>query len=82
MHKPLPVAGYTAQHDENVKTVNEHKVMEERILRRIEDLFGECCDSDAYRWLSIARTHIEQGFMAMNRAVFMPNRIKLPEDES
>lgn len=33
------------------------------------------------RWLAIARTHINEGFMALNRAVFQPTRIKLPEDE-
>ena len=28
----------------------------------------------------IARTHFETGFMALNRAVFQPSRIDLPED--
>jgi len=32
------------------------------------------------RWLAIARTHVEQGFMAFNRAVFRPQRISLPGD--
>lgn len=29
----------------------------------------------------VARTHFQEGFMALNRAVFQPQRIKLPEDE-
>lgn len=33
------------------------------------------------RWLAIARTHFQEGFMALNRAVFQPTRIKLPEDD-
>lgn len=33
------------------------------------------------RWLAIGRTHLEQGFMAINRAVFRPQRIELPEEE-
>lgn len=33
------------------------------------------------RWLAIARTHVQEAFMALNRAVFQPQRIKLPEDE-
>jgi hypothetical protein len=33
------------------------------------------------RWLSIAKTHFEQGFMALNRSIFKPQRIKLLEDE-
>jgi hypothetical protein len=32
------------------------------------------------RWLAIGRTHIEEAFMAINRAVFQPQRVKLPED--
>ena len=32
------------------------------------------------RWLAIARTHTQEAFMALNRAVFQPQRIKLPED--
>nr|WP_165972821.1 hypothetical protein [Martelella mediterranea] len=34
------------------------------------------------RWLALARTSIEQGFMAANRAVFQPDRVALPEDEA
>lgn len=34
------------------------------------------------RWVAIARTHFQEGFMALNRAVFQPGRVKLPEDES
>jgi hypothetical protein len=79
-YDPLPVAGYTPQHSSDIQTVNEHKVMEERILRRI-DAFQRAAKSEAeLRWLSIARTHIEQGFMCLNRSVFLPERIALPED--
>ena len=74
-HKPLPVAGYNAQSDENVHLVNLNKRDEERILRSI-DLYAMNPDVDK-RWLSIAKTHIEQGFMAMNRAIFKPQRVKL-----
>lgn len=34
------------------------------------------------RWVNIARTHFQEGFMALNRAVFQPQRISLPEDEN
>lgn len=33
------------------------------------------------RWIAVARTHFQEGFMALNRAVFQPQRIKLPEDD-
>jgi len=78
-HKGLPVSGYVAQTSEAVQMVNLNKHAEERILRDI-DLYGMNPDVDK-RWLAIAKTHIEQGFMAMNRAIFNPQRIELPENE-
>lgn len=86
--KPLPVKGYTDQPNEKVALVNRFKEMEERLLREIDALAGENLAAsergamppfDA-RWFSIARTHIQEGFMALNRAVFQPQRIKLSED--
>ena len=77
-HEGLPVAGYQPQSDERVQLVNENKVTEERILRAIErDTKNGRLDP---RWAAIARTDIEKGFMALNRAVFQPSRAKLPED--
>ena len=37
-HEGLPVKGYQTQSQKNVDLVNEHKIMEEHLLRRIEDL--------------------------------------------
>jgi hypothetical protein len=77
-HKSLPVHGYAAQPMAAVDLVNYHKVQEEMILRRLDQL-PELDPSIDKRWLAVARTHIEQGFMAMNRAVFRPNRIHLED---
>lgn len=74
-HQPLPVAGYTTQSDDKVATVNENKQIEEEVLQQL-DALKERSDVDQ-RWLAIGRTHIEQGFMAVNRAVFQPQRVKL-----
>lgn len=79
-HEGLPVAGYVPQSARNVDLVNTNKTLEEGVLRQVDHLFAvEGLDK---RWLSIARTHIEEGFMAMNRAVFQPKRIALPGDEA
>lgn len=86
-HQGLPVAGYQPQTEAKVAKVNEFKVDEERLLRKIEALgvriappgVQEGFDVDN-RWLAIARTHFQEGFMALNRAVFQPTRIALPED--
>lgn len=76
-HQPLPVSGYTTQSDSRVEMVNENKAIEERVLRRLDELKGLNVDQ---RWLAIGRTHIEEAFMAINRSIFQPQRVKLPED--
>jgi hypothetical protein len=78
MTRGLPVAGYTDQPNEAIAQVNENKVAEERILRVIDSL-GNGGLGDP-RWLAIARTNIEQGFMALNRAIFRPQRVTLGDD--
>lgn len=79
-HSGLPVAGYAAQTSEAIDLVNANKRHEERVLRVI-DALAEVEATDK-RWLAIARTQIEQGFMALNRAVFKPGRVGLPEDDA
>lgn len=75
----LPVSGYRPQSDDAVAQVNITKQIEECVLRRLDQLAA--VDGIDKRWLAIGRTSIEQGFMAVNRAVFQPGRVKLPDDE-
>jgi hypothetical protein len=77
-HTGLPVAGYRPQEQARVDLVNENKALEEEVLRALDHMTGNL-EYDQ-RWTAIARTNIEQGFMAMNRAVFRPARVKLPGD--
>ena len=73
----LPVAGYKPQNAAAIDLVNHNKQVEEIVLRVLDELGGiEGVDK---RWLAIGRTQIEQGFMAVNRAVFKPGRITLSE---
>lgn len=74
-HQALPVAGYQPQSDANVSAVNVNKRLEEEILRRIDTL--EQTPGIDRRWLNIGKTHLEQAFMALNRAIFQPSRINL-----
>ena len=78
-HQALPVQGYRPQSDERVKLVNENKWDEEETLRRLDQL--QLRDDVDKRWLAIGRTHLEQAWMAINRAVFKPDRAKLPEEK-
>jgi hypothetical protein len=75
-HQGLPVQGYKPQSDTNVQLVNTNKNLEEMILLQL-DTYKDDASIDQ-RWLAIGRTAIEQGFMAVNRAIFQPSRAKLP----
>lgn len=80
-HTGLPVAGYQKQSETAVALVNQNKHKEEKILRVIDALAngqtpdGESIEVDQ-RWLSIAQTDLEKGFMALNRAIFRPARVE------
>ena len=77
-HEGLPVAGYQPQSDERVQLVNENKVIEERLLRQIEHgLTTGLMDREA---AFTAKTAMQEAFMWLNRAIFRPARVKLPED--
>lgn len=77
VYQDLPVAGYQPQSGENVAIVNQNKMVEEYLLRMVDALSGNTGSLVIdQRWLSIARTSFEQGFMAMNRAVFQPQRVQ------
>lgn len=79
-HQGLPVSGYAPQTDDKVALVNENKALEERVLRQFDKLAALPAGTVDGRWFAIGRTGIEQAFMALNRAVFQPTRVKLPED--
>jgi len=85
----LPVAGYQPQSAKNISVVNDNKVLEERALRQIDAMeaankYSVSINNDSIydaRMLALARTGIQQSFMWLNRAVFQPARVALPEDE-
>jgi hypothetical protein len=77
-NKPLAVPGYTDQSDRNISVVTFNKELEERVLRQI-DYVGSHEDYDL-RMVALARTKTQEAFMWLNRAVFQPQRISLPED--
>lgn len=75
MTSTTPVPGYRPQTERNIELVTVNKKLEEALLRAL-DGYAQCPDIDP-RWLAIGRSHIEQGFMAVNRAIFQPERVKL-----
>ena len=74
-HAGLPVSGYRPQTSAKIETVNLNKELEERVLQQLDKLAEN--DEIDQRWLAIGRTAIENGFMAVNRSVFRPNRASL-----
>lgn len=78
-HKPLPVLSYHAQHGITVKLVNSNKRFEEQTLK-VLDVLARCPDVDQY-WLAIGRTHIKQGWMAINWALLKPTRVHSTEED-
>lgn len=77
-HAGLPVKGYQPQSEMKVQAVNHNKELEEVILRVCDSL--KLTVGVDPRWLAIGRTHIEEGFMAINRSIFKPSRVQLASD--
>lgn len=79
----LPVAGYKpTQSPEAIAAVNVFKELEERTLRHCEKLLDAPSTTGLVdpRMLAIGRTQLQLAFMALNRAIFQPGRVSLPED--
>jgi hypothetical protein len=74
-YQPLPVLGYKSQGIAAIDLVNDNKRVEEALLQTMDEMQGDA--NFDQRWLAIARTDIEKGFMALNRAIFKPDRVKL-----
>lgn len=78
-----PIKGYREISPDERDAVNEIKKMEEGLLMLI-DLLEKTPPEGATirpdrRWLAIARTDLEKGFMALNRSILRPQRINLKE---
>jgi len=71
----LPVHGYRAQKQDAIDAVNRNKIDEEQLLQKLDVMKGD--DTVDQRWLAVARTHFEQGYMALNRSIFKPERVKV-----
>lgn len=74
------IKGFTDQGERNKALVNRNKEIEERVMRIIDDL-TEQPGVDVFM-LNTGAKHLITAFMWLNRAVFQPTRVKLPEDEA
>lgn len=66
----VKIVGYVEQSPAQIETINHLKTQEIEIVGFFNALINDNVDK---RWTSVAKTHIQQGFMAAVRAVARPN---------
>jgi hypothetical protein len=71
MFDPPPIQGYRSLSQAEVDKINGIKDVGQVVGAMIEKLQSDPAHDQ--RWVSIARTHLQQGFMAAVRAVAKPN---------
>lgn len=66
------IQGYRELSQEEIDTMNVIKVKAEEIGKLIEWLENDVDSGVDPRWIAIGRTNLQQGFMALTRAVAQP----------
>jgi hypothetical protein len=82
MSNETEIKGYRELTDDEKIIINTYKSIEQNVLDKCR--FIETVGSPDPRWHSIGLTHIQQGFMALVRAVAKPGCVKcnaIKEDE-
>lgn len=74
MDEQSQVKGYRQLTPEQVAGMNEVKTLEQGVSYLVRDLLADPTASpEVKRWASIARTHLETGFMFLCKAVAQPD---------
>lgn len=66
------IPGYRALDERAIVSIKSLKQMEEYLLRDLEKAPAHLIDG---RWMALAKTHIQQGFMCAIRAIAQPQRL-------
>lgn len=74
------IKGFTDQSEKNKAYVNLNKEHEEVLYRIIDDMKKQ--PEFDQRLIAVAFTQFQGAFMFLNRAIFQPQRIELPEDKA
>lgn len=64
------IKGYRDLNPEEIDLMNHIKAQGEQLKRMVDDLYGK--RSVDIRWLSIGKTHLQQGIMSLVRSVAKP----------
>ena len=70
------ITGYRELSVEELALINEIKAEGERVgalVARLQAHSTTAGDAQSGRWVSIGRTHLQEGFMALTRAVARPS---------
>jgi len=68
--KPTPITGYRTLSEGELRLINEIKAISNEVGRLVEGMaMNRALDQ---RWLSIARTDLQKGFMSLVRSVAQP----------
>ena len=70
------IVGYVPQTEAQIVLINMLKQSEIDLINLIEAIKTDCASNNQPldpRWISIAKTHFQEGFMAAVRAVARPN---------
>lgn len=65
-----PITGYRELRPDEIALMNENKSLENVVGDQVAKVKGTLGIDQ--RWVAIARTHLQEGFMALNRAVAQP----------
>ena len=66
------IVGYIEQTPEQIQFINDFKQLEINCVDMFNHFYAEGAPDCDKRWMSIAKTHVQQGFMAAVRAVARP----------
>jgi hypothetical protein len=71
-HPALPITGYKPLTQDQVDQMNAIKAQENALNTVLGDMMQAAPTDEARRWIAIARTHLETGFMFACKAVAQP----------
>jgi hypothetical protein len=77
---PYPIIGYrdlSQGEGELINTIKEQAELTRALVERVREVARAtdqelAAETEPLRWLNIARTHLQQGYMALTRAVAKP----------
>ena len=78
--KEEKIAGYRELAPLEKHEINKIKKMEQCLLKEINNIAEDNLVKIDGRWLAIGRTSIEQGFMAIIRAIAEPDTVRMPDE--